>query len=353
MKDISWTACLRFGATAAGVYLICAGHDTLRTLIGATTPLLLGGGAACIVNMPMTALERRFFPHGGYLARALCLTASLIGTAAAGLWLAGVILPEVAQCALLLAGELPELLGGAAAWLEAQGALAWLKAAGLPDWQTLLQHGLAMAQENAGQLLQGAAEGLMTLTSGAANALLALILAAYMLAAKERLRAQAERLSRRFLSEGGYNRLARGAAALHGAFCTYVKSQCVEALVLGGLCLTGMLLLRLPQALTISALAGASALIPLAGAPIAAAAGAALLLPHGAAQAMTFAVFFLILQQVESSLISPHIVGTSLGLPPLWTLAAMIVGGGLLGLPGAVLAVPVAAAARQLLMESV
>lgn len=353
MKDISWTACLRLGATAAGVYLICAGRDTLRTLIGATTPLLLGGGAACIVNMPMSALERRFFPRGGRLARMVCLAASLFGTAAAAAWLAGVILPELARCAAMLAGELPEMLERVVAWLEAQGAWAWLREAGLPDWQAFLRHGQTMALQNADDMLRGTAEALTTLTAGAANALLALILAAYMLAAKERLRAQAERFSRRFLSESACTHLTRAACALHGAFCTYVKSQCVEALVLGGLCLVGMLLLRLPQALTISALAGASALIPLAGTPIAAAAGAALLLPHGAAQAMTFAVFFLILQQVESSLISPHIVGTSLGLPPLWTLAAMIVGGGLFGLPGAVLAVPVAAAARQLLMESV
>lgn len=352
MKDISWTACLRLGATAAAVYLICAGHETLRALIGATTPLLLGGGAACIVNMPMSALERRFFPRGGYLARAVCLTASLVGTAAVVAWLAGVILPEVAQCAVLLAGELPGLMEGAVMWLEARGASAWLQTAGLPDWQTLLQHGLSASLAGADDVLRGAADALTALTAGAANALLALILAAYMLAEKERLQAQAIRLSRRFLSERGHARLTRAGIALHGAFCTYVKSQCVEALVLGGLCLTGMLLLRLPQALTISALAGATALIPLAGTPIAAAAGAALLLPHGASRAVTFAVFFLVLQQVESSLISPHIVGTSLGLPPLWTLAAMLVGGGLFGLPGAVLAVPVAAAARQLLTES-
>ena len=351
MKELSWAACLRLGVTAAAVYLVCAGQETLRALTGAISPLLYGGGVACMVNIPMSAMERRIFPHGGRFGRGLCLTASLAGAAAAAAWLAWVILPELIRCAALLAAEMPELLGGIAAWLDDTGAAAWLRTAGLPDWQTLLQRGLNASLESAGGVLRSTADALSALTTGAANALLSLIIAAYCLAGKERLQAQLSRLTQRLLGERALCSITGVLRALYDAFCTYVKGQCIEALLLGCLCLLGMTALRLPQALTISAMAGASALIPMVGAPIAAAAGAALLVPSGAAEALRFAVFFLLLQQAESNLIYPRIVSSTLGLTPLWTLAAMVTGGGLFGLTGAVLAVPAAAAARTLLSE--
>lgn len=350
MKDITWSACLRLGVTAAAVYLVCAGRETLAQVVGVLSPLLLGGGAACIVNIPMSALERRLFPRGGRLGRGVCLVISLAGVAAAAVWLAGVILPEMAQCALLLAGELPELLTSLACWLDQTDVALWLRSAGLPDGRTLLQTGLSMALTRADDLLSRAAETLSALTAGAANAVLALILAGYMLAGKERLRTQLTGLARQTLGDAPLRRIETVLTALHRAFCTYVQGQCIEALLLGGLCLLGMLLMHLPQALMISALAGASALIPLVGTPIAAAAGAVLLMPCGTGAAWKFTVFFLILQQVESNLLYPRIVGATLGLSPLWMLTAMLTGGGLFSLPGAVLAVPVAAATRALLM---
>lgn len=349
MKDITWAACLRLGVTAAAVYLICAGRDTLGALIAAISPLLLGGGVACIVNIPMSALERRLFPRGSRIGRWVCLTASLAGTVASAAWLAGVILPELVQCAALLAGELPELLGSLAAWLEDTGAAAWLKTAGLPDGRALLQQGLSLMLDRADDVLRSTAELLTALTTGAANAALALVFAAYMLAGKERLGLQLARLTGRLLGDAALAGIRRALGALHGSFCVYVKGQCIEALLLGCLCLLGMVLLRLPQALMISALAGAMALIPLAGPAIVALAGAALLAPCGSGAALKFVVFFLILQQVESNLIAPRIVGGTLGLSPVWMLSALLLGGGLFGLAGVVLAVPVAAAARKLL----
>jgi len=351
LKDLTWTTCLRMGVTAAAVYLICAGRETLSALVGALSPLLLGGGVACIVNIPMSALERRFFPGGGRLGRVVCLTASLAGVIATAAWLAGVLVPELLRGATMLAGAIPELLTRLMTHPAASGALSWLTAAGLPDGQTLLMHGVTLALESADEALLSAAGALSALTAGAANALMALILAAYILAGKERHTAQLTRLSRRLLSGAAQARLARIASAGLESLRIYLRGQCLEALLLGCLCLLGMALLRLPQALTISAMAGVTALLPLIGTPLAAAAGAALLLPQSAQDALTFAVFFLTLQQVESNLIYPRIVGATLGLSPVWTLAAMLLGGGLFGLGGAVLAVPAAAAARSLLTK--
>lgn len=346
MKELSWTTCLRAGATAVVVYLICAGRETLAalltSLLGALSPLLIGGGVACVAELPVNALERRLFPRGGAVGRGVCLTVTLAGMAGAAAWLVGVILPELLRCLTLLAGSLPEALDGLMAWLRETDASRWL--AELPDGQELV----AMAVARAGGMLKTAVDALSAVTAGAANVALSLVFAAYLLAGRERIAAQAKALICRLPQRAAVHTLA-AVRALRASLRVYIAGQCMEALLLGCLCLLGMTLLRLPQALTISAMAGVSALIPLMGTPLAVAAGAVLLLPEGASAALTFAAFFLILQQVESNFIYPRVVSATLGLSPVWMLTAMLVGGGMFGFAGAMLAVPVAAAARTLL----
>lgn len=347
MKELTWKTCLRAGVTMVAVYLICAGRETLLALLwavtGALSPLLIGGGVACVAELPMDALERRLFPRGGTFGRGVCLTVSLAGMTATALWLAAVILPELATGLTLLAGSLPPLLNRLMAWLCSTGASKWLSE--LPQGQELL----AMLLEQAGGLLKRAADGVSALTAGAANAALSLVFAAYLLAGKERISAQMKALICRLPGERTAAHVLAALAALRQSFRVYIAGQCTEALLLGSLCLLGMMLLGLPHALTISAIAGVSALIPLLGSPVAAAAGAVLLVPEGTAAAVTFVVFFLVLQQVESSLIYPRMAGEALGLPPVWMLTAMLAGGGAFGLTGAMLAVPVAAAAARLI----
>lgn len=347
MKELSWTTCLRAGVTMVAVCLICAGRETLMTLLssvmGALSPLLIGGGVACVAELPMDALERRLFPRGGTFGRGVCLTATLAGMAAAAAWLAAVILPELVRCVTLLIGGLPDMLDSLMTWLQDRGAAHLL--ALMPQGEELAR--LALTQ--AGGMLEGAADALSSLTAGAASAALSLVYAAWLLAGKERIAGQLRRMIRCLPGKHTAARTLAAASALRRSLRTYIAGQCMEALLLGCLCLLGMLLLGLPRALTVSVMAGASALIPLLGTPFAALAGAMLLLPEGTAAAATFAAFFLILQQVESSLIYPRMAGEALGLSPVWMLTAMLVGGGVFGPAGAMLAVPAAAAAVQLI----
>nr|MBR4281251.1 AI-2E family transporter [Clostridia bacterium] len=340
MKDISWTTCLRLGVTAAAAYLICAGRDTLSAAMASLSPLLIGGGVACVVDIPMSALEKRLFPGGGWWARLVCLTLSLAGVGAAAAWLAGAILPEALQCLTLLTARLPDLI---------DGLLTFLRGV-FPNGQQVAAHALQLAMEEALSWAGNAADALTALTTGAMNAALALIFALYLLWGKERIRGQIACLLRRVLGENAQQRASVAAAALRDALRAYITGQCLEAMILGCLCLMGMLLLRLPGVLPISAMAGVTALFPLIGPPLAAGIGALLLLPESASAAVTFTVFFLALQQVESWFIAPRVVGNHLGLSPVWTLAALVMGGGLFGVPGALLAVPVAAAAKNLLI---
>ena len=116
-----------------------------------------------------------------------------------------------------------------------------------------------------------------------------------------------------------------------------------EAVILGTLCTIGMLIFRFPYAPMIGAFIGVTALIPIVGAYIGAAVGAFMILTVAPLKALLFIVFIIVLQQMEGNLIYPKVVGSSIGLPGMWVLAAVTVGGGLLGIGGMLLGVPLAA----------
>ena len=125
----------------------------------------------------------------------------------------------------------------------------------------------------------------------------------------------------------------------------------MEAVILGTLCTLGMLVLRLPYATMVGTLIAFTALIPVAGAYIGGAAGALMIFSVSPAKALIFLIFLVILQQLEGNLIYPKVVGSSLGLPAIWVLAAVTIGGGIMGIGGMLLGVPIAAALYRLLKE--
>ena len=136
-----------------------------------------------------------------------------------------------------------------------------------------------------------------------------------------------------------------------GSFHSFIVGQCIEAVVLGVLCIIGMTLLRFPYAMMIGTLIGFTALIPVAGAYIGAGVGAFMILTVSPIKALLFLVFIVVLQQLEGNLIYPKVVGKSIGLPGIWVLAAVTVGGGVMGIPGMLIGVPAVAAVYQLVKQ--
>ena len=192
-----------------------------------------------------------------------------------------------------------------------------------------------------------------TVFSGAVTTLLSVIFTIYLLSGKDRLRAQCHRLMRFALRPKHYDRACYVLRVLNDSFHRYIVGQCTEALILGALCTAGMLILQLPYATMIGALVAFTALIPVAGAYIGAAVGAFMILTISPVQALIFLVFLVVLQQLEGNLIYPRVVGASLGLPGIWVLAAVTVGGSLMGIFGMLLAVPLAAAVYRLMRENI
>ncbi|MBQ5760559.1 MAG: AI-2E family transporter, partial [Clostridia bacterium] len=180
---------------------------------------------------------------------------------------------------------------------------------------------------------------------------LALIFAIYLLAGKEDLGRGCRRMMEAYLSPSVRSRLLYVANTFDRCFGKFIIGQCVEAVILGGLCILGMLLLGIPYATMVGTLIGFTALIPVAGAYIGGVVGVLLIATVSPVKAVVFIVFLIVLQQLEGNLIYPRVVGSSIGLPGIWVLAAITVGGGVMGVMGMLLGVPLFAALYQILRE--
>jgi len=178
---------------------------------------------------------------------------------------------------------------------------------------------------------------------------MAVIFAIYLLMGRDKLQAQSKRLLRHYLKPALYEKAMYVLGVLNNCFHRYITGQCLEAVILGTLCALGMMILRLPYATMIGALVAFTALIPVAGAYIGAAVGAFMILMVSPVKALIFLIFLVILQQLEGNLIYPKVVGSSMGLPGIWVLAAVVIGGGVLGVLGMLLGVPLAATVYTLI----
>lgn len=182
---------------------------------------------------------------------------------------------------------------------------------------------------------------------------LALVFSIYMLSGRDKLLAQCRRLLKAYVPAKVAGPISDVVSLTAATFTKFVTGQCIEACILGGLCTVGMLFIQPDYAPLIGVTVGASALIPVAGAYIGAILSAVLLLMVSPLKAFIFVIFLIILQQVEGNVIYPRVVGTSLGLPGIWVLAAVTVGGSLMGVPGILISVPIASVAYTLLRQDV
>lgn len=192
-----------------------------------------------------------------------------------------------------------------------------------------------------------------SLFSSSVALITSLVLSVYMLAGRKRLVGQANRVLRAYASPKAARTTAGIARLTADTFASFISGQLLEAAILGVLCFIGMMLLRLAYAPLISVIIAVTAIIPVAGSYIGAIVSALLLVMVSPPQALIFLVFILVLQQLEGNLIYPRVVGNSIGLPALWVLAAVLVGGGLFGLAGMLFSVPAVSVCYNLLRQDV
>lgn len=332
--------------------------------VSAAMPLLVGCVIAYILNILMSFFERHYFPNAESKIliksrRIACMLLAFISLLGIVALIIGIVVPELINCGKHLFAQVPVVVEDTLDMLEKDENLAEYALtieSYLPKdwsaWQDKLMSGAKAVLSGFGGVMSSVVSVVSSVFSGIVTFLVALIFSIYLLLDKEKIMAQTKKVFATYLP-AAHTKIFYVLNVLNDSFHRFIVGQCTEAVVLGMLCMVGMAILGFPYAIMIGVLIGFTALIPVAGAYIGAGAGAFMILTESPWQALLFLLFIVVLQQVEGNLIYPKVVGNSIGLPGIWVLAAITIGGGLLGIFGMLLAVPVAATLYRLLKEDV
>lgn len=339
---------------------IQTGVAALNNLIAVTMPLLQGMVIAYVLNLPMQAIEKQLLQRSrgkirpnGRRAISLCATLLLaVGLIVAVLLL---VIPQVVTSLTDLSNNLPTLLARAQAWTSQLAvtypALADLVGSFDITYADLVNWALNVVQGSGAGWFNSTVNLVASVFGGLVSIVISLIFAIYLLISKERLQSQLLRLMDAALPQKINKPTWKFFSLAHLIFSKFFAGQFIEAMILGGIFLVILLVLGFPYALLISVLIAFTALIPMAGAYIALVVGAFLILLINPWQALAFVIIFLIVQQLENNLIYPRVVGGSIGLPAIWVLAAVVIGGGLFGIFGMILFIPLTSVFYSLLRD--
>lgn len=343
-------------------------------ILGMLAPFLLGSAIAFILNVPMRFIERTLFKErprrpapskkppkkkaAGLLIRLkrpLSLILTLVFVVGAILVVTFLIVPELGNTFRLLGEALPGF------YLQVQQWIADLSASfpeaaeyltSLPvDWKQLTQSVFDFVR-NSG-IFSSAFGAASSIVSGLVSFFVGFVFALYLLVQKEKLALQFKKLLYAFLPAERVEGIVRVATLSCDTFSRFLSGQCLEALILGTMFFIAMTILQFPYALLIGVLVAFTALIPIFGAFLGCIIGAFLILMVDPMKALWFIVLFLILQQVEGNLIYPKVVGGSIGLPSIWVLVAVTVGGSMMGIAGMLIFIPLCSVLYTLLRETV
>ncbi len=361
---LEWKTCFRIGVTALAliicVMLLPKLGAFLPALLSAASPLIIGCVIAYIANILMVMYEKIYFPKAKkkFLVnsrRPICLTLAFVTVAFVIVLVIALVVPELVSCVMLLLEKIPAAIKEVIKKLDEQQLITDELVAMLNsiDWKSRLNQIFDAVTSGIGGVVDVVVGTVASVFSGLVTALIAVIFAIYLLSAKESLSRQYGLLTKRYIKPSVTEKMNHIFSVMNDCFRRYIIGQCTEAVILGALCTLGMWIFKFPYATMIGALVAFTALIPVAGAYIGAFVGAFMILTVSPIKALLFLVYIVVLQQLEGNIIYPRVVGSSVGLPGLWVLAAVTVGGGLFGIMGMLVGVPLAATAYRLLREDV
>ncbi|MBQ3258323.1 MAG: AI-2E family transporter [Oscillospiraceae bacterium] len=365
--NISRTSCVRLVITVLAAFLCIrywsVAESAVRIAFAAAYPLIVGGVIAYILNILMSFYERVLPVSGNAAAAKLrrpgCMLLAFVTLLLVVVLLFRMILPELINCLMLIIEKLPGALRTAYTWMDENfNVSAYLTDQNIIntlenlDVQETVKKVVNVLMSGVGGAMGSIISGVSGVVSAVATAFIALVFSVYLLLGKETLGGQVTRLVKTYLGEAALGRLLYVSRTVDTCFHSFIVGQCLEAVILGVLCILGMTIFRFPYAMMIGCLVGFTALIPIAGAYIGAAVGAFMIFTVNPLQALLFVVFLVVLQQLEGNLIYPKVVGASIGLPGIYVLAAITIGGGVMGIFGMLLGVPVTAALYRLVKDN-
>lgn len=325
--------------------------DVLKTIWGIIFPFVLGGAIAFVINVPMSFLEKKIFgktKDGNKVGKKLARPISLLLT----------IILAVGVIALVMFGVIPQLT-------RTMGSLMISIANFVPQMQNWIRDfshnnqeimklvnqvqfnqdqaikwGISILGSGAGNMMNTTMSAVGSIVSGFATFFIAFSFACYILFQKEKLHVQIRKVFFAFISKQKAEAFLKICSLTYQTFANFLTGQCVEAVILGSMFVVTLSILKMPYALLIGILIAFTALVPIFGAFIGCAVGSFLIFMVNPKQAVLFIIVFLLLQQIEGNLIYPHVVGGSVGLPSIWVLAAVAIGGNLMGIIGMLIFIP-------------
>lgn len=326
--------------------------------ITAILPLILGCIIAYPLNILMSFYERHFLPKStkksAEKARTpLCLLFAILSLVAIIAIVIALVVPQFISCIKLLVMEIPGAVEAISKHLEKFNISTpkIIEKLSEIDWQSSLKNASSTIFSGVGDVFNVVINTVSSVVSGVTAVVVAFIFAIYLLLGKRKHASQCDRVMKKFIKADIYKKIKHVISVLDDSFHKFIVGQCTEALILGGLCTLGMILLRLPYSAMIGAVISFTALIPVVGAFIGGGIGVFLILTESPTKALIFLIFLVILQQIEGNVIYPKVVGSSMGLPAIWVLAAVTIGAGVGGIFGMLIGVPVAGAIYRLLKE--
>jgi len=306
-------------------------------------PFVLGGAIAFVLNVPMNFVQRHLFDEEKIkgkkymckLARPVSMLIVVFGVIGIVAVVMFVLIPQLGTTFANLGMSIQEFIPEVQEWAEEmfhnnKEIMDWVN--GLEfDWNKIMEAGLDFFKNGAGSVLDSTITAAKSIVSAITTFFIAFVFAIYILLQKEKL----------------------GMQAKYNTFSSFLTGQCVEAIILGSMFVVSMAVLRLPYALLVGIVIAFTALIPIFGAFVGCGVGVFLIFIEDPVKALIFVALFLVLQQVEGNLIYPHVVGGSVGLPSIWVLAAVSVGGSLMGVVGMLIFIPVVSVIYALFREVV
>ena len=346
-----------------GVQRLDAVFGALRFLWGIGFPFALGGAIAFILNVPMTALEQWLFSREktaksklkNKLARPFSLVLAIVLVVGVISLVMFVVVPELGTTVASLGASMEAFLPRAQEWLENifssnEQIVAWIEGLEM-NWEKIVETAWNFFRSGAGSVLSSTMTVARTIISAVTNFFIGFVFACYVLLQKEKLGEQSRKLMQAIFPRKQVDYILHVCSLSHRTFSSFITGQCMEAVILGAMFFVAMSVLRFPYALLVGVLVAFTALIPIFGAFIGCVVGAFLILMVNPAQALGFIVLFQVLQQIEGNLIYPRVVGNSVGLPAIWVLVAVTVGGNLMGIVGMLIFIPMASVLYTLLRE--
>lgn len=328
-------------------------------------PFIIGGAIAFVINILMKKVEKFLFSKAKgkiaiHVKRPLSILISVILLVGIIVIVCLTVLPQVGRTIAEIGKQIPIFMEEMFQWLEKKlgdypelmEELYQLEKIEF-NWEEIFSSVVSFMKNGLGSVINSTVSMASSIVGAVVNVVVAFIFAFYLLSQKERLGNQCERALRAYCKESVYLWVKKVSHLLNRNFSNFITGQCLEAVILGSLFVVTMAIFQFPYALLIGVLIAFLALIPIVGAFVGCTVGVFLIFMDDPIKAFWFLILFLIIQQIEGNLIYPHVVGNSVGLPSIWVLVAVTVGGSMMGILGMLLFIPLTSTSYLLVKEDV